>query len=510
MSNIVIIGGGTAGWITALYAKQIYPDSKVTVIASEEIGVLGAGESTTPMFIDFLDIIKIPFYELIRNCEATLKVSAKFSNWNKDGGYYYNSFAADEDLAISTLNSFIDPVTQYNSRAIIYSIAKNNKQHQFDFNSNLAENNKFPFSINSDRLAHFSLNFDARLVAEYFKKIAIEERGIFYIDDEIISFEENSNKEIVKINCKSNAVHSDFVFDCSGFKRLLIGKYYNSEWKSYSEHLPADKAFPFFLSHEQMGKGVTSHINAVAMKYGWMWQIPIQSRYGCGYVFDSSYITLEEAKKEVEEYFGFEVQPPRQGLFFEFNPGSFKNVWIKNCIAVGLSSAFIEPLEATSILSSLQSLKRLPGNIEDLLKATEPDKNNFNAKFRSDQEEILNFIYLHYVTNRDDTEFWKNFTINNKMPDFTKQILSKSKNNILEYKDFEGTNIFALENYLFVMQGNGILNLEPYIKEFNNTYSEEENKNYEIFKIKQNLTLQTSANWQQVLKMIEDRHDAVK
>ena len=190
MSNIVIIGGGTAGWITALYAKQIYPDSKVTVIASEEIGVLGAGESTTPMFIDFLDIIKIPFYELIRNCEATLKVSAKFSNWNKDGGYYYNSFAADEDLAISTLNSFIDPVTQYNSRAIIYSIAKNNKQHQFDFNSNLAENNKFPFSINSDRLAHFSLNFDARLVAEYFKKIAIEERGIFYIDDEIISFEE--------------------------------------------------------------------------------------------------------------------------------------------------------------------------------------------------------------------------------------------------------------------------------------------------------------------------------
>jgi len=172
-----------------------------------------------------------------------------------------------------------------------------------------------------------------------------------------------------------------------------------------------------------MGKGVTSHINAVAMKYGWMWQIPIQSRYGCGYVFDSSYITLEEAKKEVEEYFGFEVQPPRQGLFFEFNPGSFKNVWIKNCIAVGLSSAFIEPLEATSILSSLQSLKRLPGNIEDLLKATEPDKNNFNAKFRSDQEEILNFIYLHYVTNRDDTEFWKNFTINNKMPDFTKQKL---------------------------------------------------------------------------------------
>ena len=146
----------------------------------------------------------------------------------------------------------------------------------------------------------------------------------------------------------------------------------------------------------------------------------------------------------------------------------------------------------------------------DLLEATDLERNNFNDRFRSDQEEILNFIYLHYVTNRDDTEFWKNFTVNNKMPDFIKKILSKSKNDILEYEDFEGTNIFALENYLFVMQGNGILNLEPYVKEFNNTYSEEENKNYEIFKIKQNLALQASANWEEVLKMIEGQPYASK
>ena len=502
MSNIVIIGGGAAGWMTSIYAKHLYPESNVTVIASEEIGILGAGESTTPMFIDFLDIVKIPFYEIINNCGATIKVAAKFTNWDKEGGHYYNSFSGDDDLAISELNSFIDPINQYNSRAMVYSIAKGNKQAEFDLNSNLAENERFPFSKNTTRLGHFSLNFDAKLAAGYFKKVAVEDRGISYINDEVVSFEENSDGSIVKINCKENTIDVDFLFDCSGFKRLVIGNHYNSEWKSYSENLPADKAFPFFLSHDQIGKGVVSSTNAVAMKYGWMWITPLQHRYGCGYVFDSSYITVDEAKKEVEEYFGFSVEPPKPGLFFEFNPGMYKNVWIKNCIAMGLSAGFIEPMEATAILSNLHSLKRLPTDLDDLLSYSESDKEMFNHRYRMDQEEILSFIYLHYVTNREDTDFWKNFTSNNIAPDFVKDILNKSKGSMLEYSDFDNTSMFALENYLFVLQGNGILNVKPYLEEFKNSYSEAENTNYEMFKIKQNLAAQSSTTWEEVLELI--------
>jgi len=503
MSNIVIIGGGAAGWMTSIYAKHLYPESDITVIASEEIGILGAGESTTPMFIDFLDIVKIPFYDLIKNCGATIKVAARFTNWNKDSSYYYNSFSADDDISIAELNSFIDPINQYHSRAIVYSISKNNSQGEFDFNSKLADNNRFPFSYNYDRLAHFSLNFDARMAADYFKKVAIQERGIKYINDEVVSFDSDEHGNIKNINCKNNNVSSDFVFDCSGFKRLLIGNHFNSEWKSYSENLPADKAFPFFLSHDQIGQGVVPYTNAVAMKYGWMWITPLQHRYGCGYVFDSSYITVEEAKKEVEEYFGFEVSPPKPGLFFEFNPGMYKKVWINNCIAMGLSAGFIEPMEATAILSNLHSLKKLPSNVYDLINYSQSDRDLFNFTYEKEQEEILDFIYLHYVTNREDTPFWKDFTINNKMSSKLNGILEKSKNNMLEYKDFEDTKMFALENYLFVLQGNGIINNEPYLNEFNNSYSEQENKNYELFKIKQNLALQSSVEWQEFLKMID-------
>jgi len=510
MSNIVVIGGGAAGWMTALYSKHLYPDSNITVVASEEIGILGAGESTTPMFIDFLDIVEIPFYELIKNCGATIKVAAKFTNWDMDGGSYYNSFSGENELGISELNAFIHETNQHNSRAMVYSIGKNEKQSEFDLNSALSENNKMPFSKNETRIAHFSLNFDARLAADYFKKIATEQRGISYINDEVVSFNIDSHGNVISVSCKDNVVDADFIFDCSGFKRLLIGKHYSSEWKSYSENLPADKAFPFFLSHEQVGEGVVSYTNAIAMKYGWMWVTSLQHRYGCGYVFDSSYITVEEAKKEVEEYFGFEVNPPKPGLFFEFNPGMYKNIWIKNCMALGLSAGFIEPMEATAILSQLSNLKRLPKNIDDLIKADQKNKDEFNYQYRLDQEEILSFIYLHYVTDREDTPFWKNFTENNKMPKFVEDVLEKNKTSMLEYKDFENTKIFALENYLFVMQGNGILNLEPYLNEFQNTYSDEENKNYELFKIRKNLAVQSSADWQEMLEMVEDRYDDFK
>lgn len=506
--NIIVLGGGAAGWMTAIYAKHVYPECKVSVVASEEIGILGAGESTTPMFIDFLDIVKIPFYEFIENCGAVIKVAAKFANWNKNGEYYYNPFAADNDLAISDLNSFIDPIEQHNSRALIYSIGKHDSQNKFDFNSKLAEENKFPFSKNGVRLANFALNFDARLAADYLKRVALEQREIKYINDEVVSFDVDLEGNIKSIKCKENSVEADFVFDCSGFKRLIIGNFYNSEWKSYSKYLPTDKALPFFLSHEQVGSGVVPYISAIAMKYGWMWMTPLQHRYGCGYVFDSSYITVEEAKKEVEEYFGFEINPPKPGLFFEFNPGMYERIWINNCMAMGLSSGFIEPMEATAILSNLSSIKKLPQKIEDLLYANNEYKNSFNEKYKKEQEEILSFIYLHYITNKVDTDFWKNFVNDNEMPELLKNIIDKYNKKILTYEDFNNMDFFALENYLFVLRGNGILNEQAYIDEFNKTYSEQENLNYELFKIKQDLSLQSAISWEEMLDLIESVKNA--
>lgn len=502
MNNIVVVGGGTAGWMTALYTKHILPECNVTVIASEEIGVLGAGESTTPMTIDFLDILKLPLSEVIVETKASVKVAARFTGWNDTGDYYYNPFGADGDLAIESLDRFYYKDFREDCRVFPISILNKDNQKDYDFNIKLAENNLFPFDSNKNRLANFAINFDASLMAKYLKNIAINKRGILYIDDIVEEIVNDDAGNISYILTKKNKVPVDFVFDCSGFNRLIIGKHFNTKWISYKDTLPVDKAFPFFLSHDQVGKGVVPYTNAIAMKYGWMWVTPLQHRYGCGYTFDSSYISVDEAKKEVEEYFGFEVNPPKPGLFFQFEAGTYEKSWVKNCISIGLASGFIEPLEATSILSGLHNLRNIHPDI--ILSASDEDINEYNYRFKKSQEEIVDFIYLHYICTRKDTDFWKNFTINNLMPNSLSEKIKKADNAELLWKDFEDTNIFGLENYLFVIDGNGIMNYDKYIEKYNGKIKQEEFLNYLRFKINQDQALQYAIDWNAFINIAKE------
>jgi len=501
MSNIVIVGGGTAGWMTALYAKHILPHCTVTVIASEEIGVLGAGESTTPMTVDFLDILKLPISEVISETKASVKVAARFTGWNNTGDYYYNPFGADGELAIESLDHFYYKDVREDCRVFPIAILNNDTQKDYDFNIKLAEKNLFPFDKNKNRLANFSINFDASLMAKYLKNIAIQERGIIYIDDVVDSFENNQDGSISYIITKTHKVKADFVFDCSGFNRLIIGKHFNTKWISYEDSLPVDKAFPFFLSHEQVGKGVVPYTNAIAMKYGWMWMTPLQHRYGCGYTFDSSYISVDEAKKEVEEYFGFEVNPPKPGLFFQFKAGTYEKSWVKNCISIGLASGFIEPLEATSILSGLHNLRNIDPDM--ILNISDKYIDDYNERFKKNQSEIVDFIYLHYLCTRDDTEFWKYFSKNNIIPISLSEKIDKANKAELSWKDFEETNIFGLENYLFVIDGNGIMPYNTYIKKYRGKISNEEFENYLRFRINQDQKLLHAIDWNVFIDIVK-------
>lgn len=502
MNNIVVVGGGTAGWMTALYTKHILPECNVTVIASEEIGVLGAGESTTPMTIDFLDILKLPLSEVIVETKASVKVAARFTGWNDTGDYYYNPFGADGDLAIESLDRFYYKDFREDCRVFPISILNKDNQKDYDFNIKLAENNLFPFDSNKNRLANFAINFDASLMAKYLKNIAINKRGILYIDDIVEEIVNDDSGNISYILTKNNKVPVDFVFDCSGFNRLIIGKHFNTKWISYKDTLPVDKAFPFFLSHDQVGKKVVPYTNAIAMKYGWMWVTPLQHRYGCGYTFDSSYISVDEAKKEVEEYFGFEVNPPKPGLFFQFEAGTYEKSWVKNCISIGLASGFIEPLEATSILSGLHNLRNIHPDI--ILSASDKDIKEYNYRFKKSQEEIVDFIYLHYLCTRKDTDFWQNFTINNLIPNSLNEKIKKADNAELLWKDFEDTNIFGLENYLFVIDGNGIMNYNKYIEKYNGKIKQEEFLNYLRFRINQDQALQYAIDWNTFINICKE------
>ena len=416
--NIVVVGGGSAGWMTALYIKKLYSSFDVTVVESKEIGILGAGEGSTPQIVNFLDTIGVELSDIIKNCDATLKNGIKFTNWNNDGRFFYHPFAVNPHTHLS-LNGFQSDLKT--SPILVSSLFKDRSYSEVDFMEKVSEQNKIPFVFKNsskdslkngyDILAAYSIHFNAMKFANRLKEIGIE-RGISVIESIIkdINLDKENNVESLTLE-NNEKVFCDFVFDCSGFHRLVIGKTFNSKWKSYKDFLPVDSAVPFFI---EMTEEIPPYTEAIAMKYGWMWKIPLQNRFGCGYVYDSSLISEEQAIKEIEEYLGYEPTYPRKDKGgFSFNAGYYSEPWINNCLAVGLASNFIEPLEATSIWATIVALDRLLSTPEWLFDVNKEIRNEFNKSVEKMNNEIAEFIYFHYMGERKDTEFWKKFSYEN-------------------------------------------------------------------------------------------------
>lgn len=423
--KVVVVGGGTAGWLTALKAKRSYPELDITVIESSDIGILGAGEGSTPYLVDFFDHLDIPLSDLIKNCDATIKNGIKFTNWNNDGEFYYHSFSTvDRSLGFDAIND------RYlsNSPLMVASLMMNNSVKEIDFMEKISESRKVPFILEGNKtdfgfvakkdpifdykkIGNISIHFNATKLANRLKEIGLE-RGINLIDGTIKNVLLDENNYVSELMLSDNEkVQCDFVFDCSGFHRLIIGKIYDAKWKSYKDFLPVDSAVPFFI---EMTDKIPPYTEAIAMKYGWMWKIPLQTRFGCGYVYDSSLITEQQAVEEIEEFLGYEPTYPRKDKGgFKFSAGCYEEPWINNCVAVGLAANFVEPLEATSIWVTIVELTQIFENPLWLFNNSEEIRKEFNNNIVSMNNSISDFIYFHYITLRNDTGFWKKFSYEN-------------------------------------------------------------------------------------------------
>lgn len=480
--NIVVVGGGTAGWIAALSVIHRYPNFNVTVIESDEIGILGAGEGTTPNFLPFLHLAGITAKELVINCDATIKNGIEFKNWHGDNTSYFHSFQLHDD----ELNVF----SKKNINILQNYVSKNENYKFLDFQYRCSTSHLTPLYVNEnkefDRLFLFSLHFNARKVASYFKSVAIS-KNIKLIEGKVNKFSTDENNYITEIHLENlTTVKADFVFDCTGFARLILGKLYKTKWKSYSHRLPMNSAVPFFIPHNNIVKPQTS---AIAMKYGWIWQIPVRDRYGCGYVFDKNYISADTALNEAEEYFGMKLESPKT---FQFEAGSFEKVIVNNCMALGLSHTFIEPLEATSIMSTLLNLNLLLDY--DIVQNNDDKLKNFlNQASNERNDEILEFLNLHYQTNRNDSEFWANFKENYPISEYIKDVYSVISNGGTTLPRYYHT--FGLEGYLQVGLGVKIID-KNFRRFYNNTYSPMDE--YDLFSI-QNEWVKKLLNHQDIM-----------
>lgn len=473
MKNIVIIGGGTAGWLTALAAQKRYPEHKVNVIESTKIGILGAGEGSTPNLIPFLSSLGISVLDLIQKTNSTMKLAIKFDNFNSEKKSYYHGFAINR-FNLKTKDIILKNKTSNNTPILdLVCMAEGLPQDQYKTSSMALNLNKLPFVSKNESPKNisdfdiynlYSLHFDARAMAKYLSELAIS-RGVIHIDGIIKDFAQDINGNVVEIKIEDGLdIKSDFVFDCSGFARIINKNIFNTKWKSFSENLPAKKAVPFFLDIDK--ENIPAYTESIAMEYGWMWKIPLQHRYGCGYVFDSDYITEDEAKIEIEKKLGHEIQSPKT---FNFDPGHYETIWNKNTVAIGLSSGFVEPLEATSIMQSVKILEIVFRADYNIFKNDKEHIKIVNEQYTADCEEIRDFLYMHYMTDKTNNDFWKQFTTNNKMPEGLKEKIEEL--NRFEYKVNQDLSFDPISYYI-IMNGNNTIDKES-LKTIKSLYSSE-------------------------------------
>jgi len=401
VSKIVIVGGGTAGWMTAASLARFMQGkvSSITVVESSAIGTVGVGEATIPNIVEFNRNLGIDEVELIKATQATFKLGIQFEDWHKQGSQFFHPFA-DYGLPVDNVD-FHHYLNRLNANG------EKTQLEDYSFPCQLAKRGKFaqPHPKPPSPLAdyQYAYHFDASLYAEFLKNFSLK-LGVNHIDGKIDVVNLNKESGFIESLSLENGeiIDGELFIDCSGFKGLLIEQALQTGYDDWSEWLICDRAVA--LQTELEG-GPTPYTRSIARENGWQWRIPLQHRMGNGYIYSSKFETDEQASARLlANVDGKAITKVRQ---LSFKAGRRKQIWNKNCVAIGLSGGFLEPLESTSI-SLIQSV------IAKLLTFF-PDKSfnsydiaEVNRLHNLEVEHVRDFIILHYkLSARNDSEFWR-------------------------------------------------------------------------------------------------------
>jgi hypothetical protein len=458
--RFVVAGGGTAGWLSALWLRQQFPFCHVTVIDSSRIGIIGAGEGTVPPVMEFLQDININLSDLIRYCNTAIKLGIRFDRWSSNSrSSYYHSFAERDRFW------YYQDVAQNSGRPLFaFDDADSTRHHRLldlcmDLDCvTMAPRLDDDFANPDPRhrfqeLAHHALHFDNFMLNRYLRSVATNFRQIHHVDAEIEGCELDANGNVQALRVQgAPAVSCDFVIDCTGLNRVIMSCLGDNAWHSYRDQLPVNSAVGFQRSLET-GR-IPTFTGAQAMSSGWCWSIPTQANLRCGYVFSKDHITPDRATEEIIAEHGTEVTI---GKHFEFDAGHLERGWHRNCVAIGLANSFIEPLEATSIWQITMALRSFTENLPGMLEGNQYYRDRYNAKVRADIEEIRDFVFFHYVTSRTDTDFWQHFHDRTLWPCRVREIISAAESGYLpNWYDRLWGERFPMSSWWEVGKGLGI------------------------------------------------------
>jgi tryptophan 7-halogenase len=398
---IVIVGGGTAGWMAAAALVSVATDRvcHVRLIESDQIGSVGVGEATLPQMKEFNDSIGINEADMMAKTNATFKLGIEFVDWGKKGNSYIHPFG-----------KFGDPVSGVDFHQLWAKIKTSEgikSIEAYSYAVQACRMNRCDFPVNDQSEINstyaYAYHFDAGLYAQYLRKFA-EERGLQRTEGKIIEVKQHPTSGCIKSLMLESGeeVTGDYFIDCSGFQSLLLSKTLKAEWEDWSPWLVCNRAVA--VQSERLAD-YPPYTRSTAKANGWQWRIPLQSRTGNGLIYSSNYLSDDEATNNLLQ--DLDAPAVKDPKIIKFSAGRYKKSWQKNCVAVGLASGFLEPLESTSIyliqVAIINFIKLFPNKIPDAALI-----NEFNRLTDIEYERVRDFLILHYKLNqRDDGELWR-------------------------------------------------------------------------------------------------------
>ena len=436
VQKVVIAGGGTAGWITAAtLSSQLGSLIDITLVESADIGTVGVGEATIPTHKAFHRLIGVDEQEFMRKTQATFKLGIEFSNWGNIGERYFHAFG---QIGRSTWMGDFQHLWQHAS-----SLGWGGELQDYCFELQAAKAGKF-----DNEKANYAYHLDAGLYASFLSELS-QQRGVKRIEGTIESIGMNSENEHISNLVLSNgtSVQGDLFIDCTGFKGLLINGALGVGFEDWSHWLPMDSAWAVQTEGIQP---IPPYTKSIAHDASWQWRIPLQNRVGNGLVFCSEYTSEQDALQLLTDNLeGDMITQPR---LLKFKTGKRKKAWFKNCVAIGLASGFLEPLESTSIhlsqIAATRLVQMFPFNGMD-----ESLQTHYNNTVDGEVNSIRDFIILHYNLNRRPEPFWQHVA-NMAIPDTLKHRIELYTQTSIAFQN--DADLFRVDSWNQVMLGQGV------------------------------------------------------
>ncbi len=399
--RIVILGGGTAGWITANAMIDRWGKSAadITLIESPDIGTVGVGEGSTPRLKVFLDAIGVEESEWMPPCNATYKNGISFVNWSTKPGFerYFHPF-------VSQVDRFTTTAFFFNTLARRQGVDVHAHPDRFSLTARLSENRQGPIPAESFPFENdYGYHFDAHLLGEYLKDMAMS-RGVTHRQARVVAVNHAPGGDITSLAIEhGDAVEGDFFVDCSGFRGALIQEALQVPFRFFDENLFNDSAV---VLPTPQSESIGSQTVSTALKFGWAWEIPLTHRIGNGYVYSSAFCSPDDAETELRRFLGL-LDSDVQARHLKMKVGRLESHWQRNCLAVGLSQGFIEPLEATALNIVCNTVYRFMDIVDADGGFGGDGRKRFNDKVNEEFESVRDYIVAHYVLNsRRDTAYW--------------------------------------------------------------------------------------------------------